>query len=145
MSEQKAKGFSFVVPMVLTLVMEQIADGAVQIGLTVIAAVATTLFVYLMAHFVWAPVLKRFGIWWSSLLLGFAIIAVGLASAVGGLKMANHRGKWDLSQTAAIVGLLFSWALAAIRGSQDGEESRLSPDPRLIRSRLLRGRRRALP
>jgi hypothetical protein len=142
MGSQNSKNFAIAVPVVIALIVVQGASGVASTMAVVIEAIATTFFVYLAAGFIWAPLLKRIGFWWSSLFLGSAIVAMGLAAAIAGAKLGGLRGIWSVSLYAANTGLLLSWALAAVRGAQDKITPTQSSDPTLIRSPLLRARRR---
>ena len=125
MSTQTPKVFLLPVPMFVACYLVFGANGVPQLIAAVAAAIAANIFIFLGAHFVWTPLLKKAGLWWSSLLLGCAIVALGLAAAVAHIKLGDPRGMWDLLLKAAIVGLLFSWCLAALRGAQDKKKPSL--------------------
>jgi hypothetical protein len=144
MGTQNSKNFAIFAPLFITLIIVQGASGIAQTVAVVIEAFATTVFVHLAARFVWAPILKKTGFWWSSVFLGSAIVALGLAAAIAGTELGGLRGIWSLLPYVANAGLLFSWVLAAIRGAQDRKAPTQPSDPTLIRSRLLRARRRTL-
>jgi hypothetical protein len=144
MSTQNSGDLSPAVPLIVALVLVREAGGAAQTMAAVIATIATTVLVPIAAGIVWTPLLRKPGFWWSSLVLGFAIAAVGLAAAAAGVELGGLRGMGRLSLSAAMMGLIFSWGLAAIRGAQHKKQPLQSSDPTIIRSRLLRGRRRAL-
>ena len=131
MSTQTPKVFLLPVPMFVALFLVFGASGVPQLLAAVVAAIATNIFIFLGAHFVWTPLLKRAGFWWSSFLLGCAIVAVGLAAAVAHIKLGDPRGMGELSLKAAIAGLLFSWCLAAMRGAQDKKTPNQSSEPTL--------------
>jgi hypothetical protein len=144
MGAQNSKNFAIFVPLFITLIIVRGASGIAQTVAVVFEAFATTVFVHLAARFLWAPLLKKTGFWWSNLFLGSAIVAIGLAAAIAGTELGGLRGIWSLSAYVANAGLLFSWALATIRGVEDKKAPSQSSDPTLIRSRLLRARRRTL-
>ena len=145
MLKQTPKDFSVAFPLPITFLVVQASSGVAQSIAAVIAAIATTGIVYIAAPVVWAPILRKVGFWWSSMLLGGAIVAVAFAAIIAGVKLGVPRRAWELPVSAALAGLLFSWALAAIRGAQDMKgptisQSRYSPSavfrPLPLRSRL---------
>ena len=138
MTTQEYRSVSFTVPIIVTMLLLQEASGVAQTTVTVIAAMAATGFVFIVAHFVWTPILRKTGLWWSTLLLGCAIVAGFLAAAVTGVKLGAPAGfAWKLSVNSAIMVLLFSWVLAALRAAQEpkspDQPSESKPPSRLFR------------
>ncbi len=123
------------------------ADGFVGIVGALVMAIFPTISVHLAARFVWAPVLKKTGLWWSVLVLGCAIAAMVVATGIIGAKLGGRGAMSNLWVATSVAVLFLGWALASIRGIQDESEktSELAQDSTLIRSRLLRGKRRAHP
>jgi|HubBroStandDraft_6_1064221.scaffolds.fasta_scaffold663031_2 hypothetical protein len=119
MSAQNTKYLTSAVPLIVALTVVQEAGGFASGIVTFFLTIA---FLYLAGHFVWPPLLKKAGSWWSCLILGYAIVTVGIAVAVAGIELAGLRGIWNLTLYFIIVGLFLGWALAALRGAQDKKE-----------------------
>jgi hypothetical protein len=99
------------------------ADGIAQTIAAVVAAISTTIFVYLAAHYVWDPLFKKRGFLQTTILLGVALALVGFTAALAHVRLGDRRGLWEPALLAAISGLLFSWALAAMRGAQEEKDA----------------------
>lgn len=113
-----SKSLSWTAPVMVFVL--QFPHGLAQTLATVGAATATTAFIYLAARFVWMPVFKKKGLRRAAVWLGIAIVAGLLATAIAGaLKLGDPGGfAWHLAENCAVVGLLFSWGIAAIRGAE---------------------------
>jgi len=85
-----------------------------QIITSVVAIIATVVFVGLAARLAWVPIFRKAGLWGSSALLVFMLVAVGLAAAVVAVKLGGRGFVAKLCTNAAFAGLLFSWCHAAI-------------------------------
>ena len=138
MTTQEYRPLSSAVPLIVILLLLPEAGGIAQTTVTGIAAMATTGLVFVVAHFVWAPLLRKTGFWWSALLLGCAIVAGVLTAIVAGFKLGAPAGfAWKLSVKSATMVLLFSWVLAALRAAQESKSpdqpSEFRPPSRLFR------------
>ena len=143
MPAKNSESFSAALPLiVMFIMMQQSHFGVGQLVIAAVAALATNSFIPVVADLVWMPLLRKLGFWWTSLLLGFAIVAACFAPTLAGVRPGDFLGKVLLS--ASTTGALFSWVLAAMRGAEDTKARSQLSDPTLIRSRLIRGRRRAL-
>lgn len=139
MPKQDSKNFSDAFPLIVIFIALMQAHGTGQIVVAAIAAFATSSFIPVVAGLAWAPLLKRAGLWWTSLFLVLAIVA-----AVAGIRLGGFHDVDHVLTSAAISGLLFSWMLAAMNAAEDSKSPDRRSGPTLIRSRLMRGRRSAL-
>ena len=145
MRSQNSKVLEAAIPVVVAIILLRNADGFIGMVGAFFAAVAATLFIHVAARFVWAPFLKKAGFWWSTLLPGCAVAAVVLAGGIVSVRLGGLGDVWNQLIGISAAVLFLSWALAAIRGVQDGKGHESLQEPTLIRSRLLRGRRRTHP
>lgn len=145
MTSSDAKNFSVTLPVVVVLLSLPPSAGFLPVAAAVAAAGVTIPVVYRAAHLIWTPLLARVGFVRTSLLLGGAIVALGVAAAF--TSRYFHAGGWagNLALRSAIMGLLLSWALAAVRGARAEQAGRSSPTATEVPSRLWRGRRRVHP
>jgi hypothetical protein len=91
------------------------ANSVPQMVAILSALLATAVFVWFAARLAWTPLIKKSGLWPSSILLISAIIGVVLI----GVKIGGFGFAWMLTVKATICGLLFSWGFAAVRCAQD--------------------------
>lgn len=98
------------------------------------------------ARFVRAPVFKKAGLRWATLLLGIVIVTGLLATFVAAAMKLGDANAFarDLAVRCTIVAVLCRWGLAAYRAAKE-KESNVWPEPMAILrppvSRLIRGRR----
>lgn len=144
MKTKNSKALSDAYPLIVIFIMLQGTHGVAQMVIAGIAALVTTSFIPIVADLAWAPLFTKFGLWWTSLFLGLAVVSIIITATAAGINRGGSPGIWHVLIGAATSGLFFSWVLAAMHGAEDPTPSRPSPDPTLIRSRLMRGKRRAL-
>jgi hypothetical protein len=132
MSMRDAKGFTYVLPIIVVLALFATPSGGVQIVAAGVAAVVTVIFIHVAAGLVWTPLLDRTGIWTSALILGCAILAEFVLAAVAA-RLLGDGFMLKLTSHAALSVLLFSWVLAAIRRAQDSGKRSQAVIPGAVR------------
>jgi hypothetical protein len=91
--------------------------GVAQVAASLVALAATAGFIYGAARLAWIPLLRKTGLWVSSVVLVAALVLAVVGLGAASLAVGAQGFARTLPTVAAVTGLLFSWGQAAIHGA----------------------------